>query len=86
MGDFDTIELNEAFASQSIACIRELGLDSRKVNPDGGAIALGHPIGASGARLIVHLALSIKNRRSKKALASLCVGGGMGSAVALESY
>lgn len=85
MGDFDTVELNEAFASQSIACIRELSLDSRKVNPDGGAIALGHPIGASGARLIAHLALRIKHGQSKKALASLCVGGGMGSAVALES-
>ena len=83
--DFDTIELNEAFASQSIACMRELGPDMDKVNPDGGAIALGHPIGASGARLIVHLALSIKHGRSKKALTTLCAGGGMGSSVTLES-
>ncbi|MBN2073817.1 MAG: acetyl-CoA C-acyltransferase [Actinobacteria bacterium] len=84
--DFDTVELNEAFASQSIACIRELNLDIDKVNPDGGAIVLGHPIGASGARLIVHLAIKIRQGRSKKALATLCVGGGMGSAVVLEGF
>jgi acetyl-CoA C-acetyltransferase len=86
INDFDTIELNEAFASQSIACIRELGLDIDKVNPDGGAIVLGHPIGTSGARLIVHLAIRIKSGRSRKALATLCVGGGMGSSVVLESF
>jgi acetyl-CoA C-acetyltransferase len=84
--DFDTIELNEAFASQSLACIRELEIDMDKVNPDGGALALGHPIGASGARIIVHLALRIKHGRGKKALASLCVGGGMGSSIALENF
>jgi len=84
--DFDTIELNEAFAAQSLVCIKELGLDINKVNPDGGAIALGHPIGASGARLIVHLALRIKRGQSQKTLATLCVGGGMGSAVELASY
>ncbi len=84
--DFDTIELNEAFAAQSLVCIKELGLDINKVNPDGGAIALGHPIGASGARLIVHLALRIKRGQSQKTLAALCVGGGMGSAVELASY
>jgi acetyl-CoA C-acetyltransferase len=84
--DFDTIELNEAFASQSLACIRDLGLNMDRVNPDGGAISLGHPIGASGARLIVHLAVSIKHDRNKKSLATLCVGGGMGSSVVIESY
>jgi len=78
--EFDLIELNEAFAAQSIACINELGLDEEKVNPDGGAIALGHPIGASGARLIVHLA----HRRPHRGLATLCVGGGMGCAIILQ--
>lgn len=80
VGEFDFIELNEAFASQSLACIQELGLDPAKVNVDGGAIALGHPIGASGARLLVHLA----HRRPKRGLATLCVGGGMGVAMVLE--
>jgi acetyl-CoA C-acetyltransferase len=80
VAEYDLIELNEAFAAQSLACIRELGMDEEKVNVDGGAIALGHPIGASGARLLVHLA----HRRPKRALATLCVGGGMGCAVVLE--
>jgi acetyl-CoA C-acetyltransferase len=79
-GEFDWVELNEAFAAQSLACMKDLGLDPAKVNPDGGAIALGHPIGASGARLLVHLA----HRRPGRALATLCVGGGMGCAVVLE--
>ena len=79
-GGFDAIELNEAFAAQAIACIRELGFDEARVNADGGAIALGHPIGASGARLLVHLA----HRRPKRGLATLCVGGGMGYAVVVE--
>jgi acetyl-CoA C-acetyltransferase len=78
--EFDAIELNEAFAAQSLACIKELNWDAAKVNPDGGAIALGHPIGASGARLLVHLA----HRRPKRGLATLCVGGGMGCAVVVE--
>lgn len=78
---FDHIELNEAFAAQSLGCMQELGLDEARVNPDGGAIALGHPIGASGARLLVHLA----HRRPRRGLASLCVGGGMGCAVMVES-
>ena len=80
VGEFDMIELNEAFAAQSLACIKELKLDPAKVNPDGGAIALGHPIGASGARLLVHLA----HRQPKRGLATLCVGGGMGCAVIVE--
>jgi acetyl-CoA C-acetyltransferase len=78
--EFDIIELNEAFAAQSLACIKELKLDPAKVNPDGGAIALGHPIGASGARLLVHLA----HRQPKRGLATLCAGGGMGCAVVVE--
>jgi acetyl-CoA C-acetyltransferase len=77
---YDAIELNEAFAAQALACMRELGFDEAKVNADGGAIALGHPIGASGARLLVHLA----HRRPRRGLATLCVGGGMGYAVVLE--
>ena len=84
IGGFDTIELNEAFAAQSLACIKELSLDLDRVNPDGGAIAVGHPIGASGARLIVHLAHRIASGHSKRALATLCVGGGMGAAMALH--
>jgi len=79
-GEFDMVELNEAFAAQSLACMQELGLDEVRVNPDGGAIALGHPIGATGARLLVHLA----HRRPTKGLATLCVGGGMGCAVVVE--
>ena len=79
-GEFDVVELNEAFAAQALACIKELGLDEAKVNPDGGAISLGHPIGASGARLLVHLS----HRRPKRGLATLCVGGGMGYAVVVE--
>ncbi|WP_050027959.1 acetyl-CoA C-acyltransferase [Verrucomicrobium sp. BvORR034] len=77
---FDAIEINEAFAAQALACIRDLGLDESKVNADGGAIALGHPIGASGARLLVHLA----HQSHARSLATLCVGGGMGCAVALR--
>ena len=71
VNDFDVVELNEAFAAQSLACIRELGLDEARVNPDGGAIAVGHPIGASGARLLVHLA----HRARRGGLATLCVCG-----------
>jgi acetyl-CoA C-acetyltransferase len=78
--EFDTIELNEAFAAQSLACMDELGLSEDIVNVDGGAIALGHPIGASGARLLVHLA----HRQPKRGLATLCVGGGMGCAMIVE--
>jgi len=78
--EFDMIELNEAFAAQALACIRELEFDEEKINPDGGAIALGHPIGASGARLLVHLA----HRRPRRGLATLCVGGGMGCAVVVR--
>jgi acetyl-CoA C-acetyltransferase len=78
--EFDMIELNEAFAAQSLACIQEMNLDESKVNPDGGAIAIGHPIGASGARLIVHLA----HRQPKRGLATLCAGGGMGYAVVVQ--
>lgn len=83
--DFDTIELNEAFAAQSLACVRSLELDPSRVNVDGGAIALGHPIGASGARLLVHLAHRAARGQTKRGLASLCVGGGMGIAAMIQS-
>ncbi len=83
--DCDAIELNEAFAAQALACIRELGLDPARVNPDGGAIALGHPIGASGARLVVHLARRLAAGAGRRGVAALCVGGGMGVAMALEA-
>ena len=80
----DHVELNEAFAAQALACLRELELEPRSVNPDGGAIALGHPIGASGARLLVHLAQRTAAGATRRSLAALCVGGGMGLAMALH--
>lgn len=82
--DIDLIELNEAFAAQSVAVIRELNLDSEIVNVNGGAIALGHPLGASGARILVTLLYEMKRRGSKKGLASLCIGGGMGCSALIE--
>jgi acetyl-CoA acyltransferase len=78
--DVQTVELNEAFAAQSLAVIRELGLDQDKVNPNGGAIALGHPLGCSGARLVVTLLHHMKRTGQTKGLATMCVGGGMGAA------
>ncbi len=84
LDDVDAIELNEAFAAQSIACIRELRLPAEKVNQRGGAIALGHPIGASGARVLVTLLHLMEDRKYRRGIASLCVGGGMGIAMALQ--
>ncbi|MDK9580184.1 thiolase family protein [Sneathia sanguinegens] len=84
ISDIDLFEINEAFASQVIACIRELKIDEKKVNVNGGALALGHPIGASGARIIVTLINEMKRRNSKRGIASLCVGGGQGLAVLIE--
>ena len=81
---YDAVELNEAFAAQALACITALGLDPSRVNTCGGAIALGHPIGASGARLVVHLAHRIASGGARRALATLCVGGGMGVALSLS--
>ena len=85
IGDVDVFELNEAFSSQSIACINELGIDSDKVNIDGGALAIGHPLGASGARISCKAASILKRTGGKKALATMCIGGGMGIAIALEA-
>ena len=82
--DIDLFEINEAFAAQSIAVIRELNIDERKVNVNGGAIALGHPIGASGARILVTLLHEMKRSNKKKGCATLCIGGGMGIALCIE--
>jgi acetyl-CoA C-acetyltransferase len=82
--DLDLIEANEAFAAQSISVVRDLGLNTEKVNVNGGAIALGHPIGGSGARILVTLLHEMKKRDSKKGLATLCIGGGMGTTLLVE--
>ncbi|HEY4413745.1 MAG TPA: acetyl-CoA C-acyltransferase, partial [Gaiellaceae bacterium] len=84
VGAIDLVELNEAFASQSLAVVRELGLDSEKVNVNGGAIALGHPLGMSGARLVVSLLHELRRRRGRYGLATLCVGVGQGQAALFE--
>jgi acetyl-CoA C-acetyltransferase len=83
--DLDLMEINEAFAAQACAVHKEMGWDLAKVNVNGGAIALGHPVGASGARILVTLLYEMQRRGSKKGLASLCIGGGMGAALAVES-
>jgi acetyl-CoA C-acetyltransferase len=85
LADLDLFELNEAFASQSVAVVRELRLDPAKVNVHGGAIALGHPIGASGARILTTLVHALKARGGGRGAASLCVGGGMGMAMIVEA-
>jgi acetyl-CoA C-acetyltransferase len=85
VSDIDLFELNEAFAAQALAVTRDLGLDPAKVNVNGGAIALGHPIGASGARILTTLVYALKARRQRFGVASLCIGGGMGIAMAVES-
>ena len=82
--DIDLFEINEAFAAQTIAVIRELNIDISKVNINGGAIALGHPIGASGARILISLIYQMKKLNKKKGCASLCIGGGMGIAICVE--
>jgi acetyl-CoA C-acetyltransferase len=82
--DFSLVELNEAFAAQVIACDRELGLDPEKLNVNGGAIALGHPIGCTGARITVTLLHELRKRNAQRGVATLCVSGGMGMALAIE--
>jgi acetyl-CoA C-acetyltransferase len=83
--EFDLIEVNEAFAAQVLACGRELRLDAQRLNVNGGAIALGHPIGATGARLVVTLLHEMARRRARRGLATLCISGGMGLAAAFEA-
>jgi 3-oxoadipyl-CoA thiolase len=84
VGDLDAVELNEAFASQSLACVRDLGLDPERVNADGGAIALGHPLGASGTRILVTLLGRLERSGGRRGLATMCVGVGQGSALLVE--
>ena len=84
IGDLDLMEINEAFAAQSCAVHKEMGWDLSKVNVNGGAIAIGHPIGASGCRILVTLLYEMQRRNAHKGLASLCIGGGMGVAMAVE--
>ncbi|WP_077211758.1 thiolase family protein [Bacillus dakarensis] len=83
--EIDLFELNEAFASQAVAVVRELGIDQEKVNVNGGAIALGHPVGATGTRLVVTLMHELKRRNQKYGIATLCVGGGQGMAILIEN-
>ena len=84
LGDMALVEVNEAFAAQYLAVERELGLDRSITNVNGGAIAIGHPIGASGARILVTLLHEMQRRNAHKGLATLCIGGGMGIALAVE--
>ena len=84
VGDLDLVELNEAFASQSLAVVRELGLDEEKVNVNGGAIAIGHPLGMSGARLVVTLLHELRRRGGRYGVATMCVGVGQGQAALFE--
>ena len=84
IADMDVIELNEAFAAQALAVNKDLGLDAAKVNVIGGAIAIGHPIGASGARVLTTLLYEMGRRDAKKGLATLCIGGGLGIAMCVE--
>ena len=86
INDVDLFEINEAFAAQSIAVIRELNIDEKKVNVNGGAIALGHPIGASGTRILVTLIHEMLRKNKSKGCATLCIGGGMGIAICLEKF
>ena len=85
LDDVDLIELNEAFSAQALAVIRTLDLDPTKVNINGGAVALGHPIGATGARILTTLLYALKRKNLKRGIATLCLGGGNGVALAVET-
>ncbi len=85
MADVDLVEINEAFASQVLACARELGIDEERLNVNGGAIALGHPLGCSGARLMTTLVRELRRRGGRYGVASLCVGVGQGLATVVEA-
>ena len=84
VADIDLFEINEAFAAQCVACQRALGIDGDKLNVNGGGISLGHPVGATGSRLVVTLLHELKRRGGRYGLATLCAGGGMGTAVLIE--
>ena len=84
VADIDLFEINEAFAAQCVACQRTLGIDEDKLNVNGGGISLGHPVGATGSRLVVTLLHELKRRGGRYGLATLCAGGGMGTAVLIE--
>ena len=83
--DIDVFELNEAFAAQALHCIRELGIPLDKVNPNGGAIALGHPLGVSGTRLVATILRELKRRNGRYGVVTMCIGGGMGAAALIEN-
>jgi acetyl-CoA acyltransferase len=85
LSQMDVIELNEAFAAQSLAVIQEAGLDPERVNPNGGAVALGHPLGCTGAKLTATIIREMKRRNAKYGLVTMCVGGGMGAAGIFEN-
>jgi acetyl-CoA acyltransferase len=85
LSDIDIIELNEAFAAQSLAVIKEAGLDHARINPTGGAIALGHPLGCTGAKLTATMIRELKRRKARYGIVTMCVGGGMGAAGIFEN-
>lgn len=85
LNDLDLIEINEAFAAQALACAKALDIDMSKLNMNGGAIALGHPLGASGARITAHLVHEMRRKGLKRAVGSACIGGGQGIALLLEA-
>ena len=84
VGDIDLFEINEAFAAQCIACQRTLGIGMEKLNVNGGGISLGHPVGATGARIVISLLYELRRRGKRYGVATLCAGGGMGTAVLIE--
>jgi acetyl-CoA C-acetyltransferase len=85
LSDIDRVEINEAFAAQVLACVRELGLDQARLNVNGGAIALGHPLGATGIRLTLTLARELRRKGLRYGIASACIGGGQGIALLIEN-
>jgi acetyl-CoA acetyltransferase len=85
IADMDLVEINEAFASQSLQCARELEIDSEKLNVNGGAIAIGHPLGASGPRILMTMIYELRRRRQRYGLASMCIGVGQGIAAVVEA-
>jgi acetyl-CoA acyltransferase len=85
LSDIDVIELNEAFAAQSLAVIQEGGLDAARINPNGGAIALGHPLGCTGAKLTATMIRELKRRKARYGIVTMCVAGGMGAAGVFEN-